>query len=200
MTTATQGVSMHDQPMAALRSRFFRKRLMAIALMAGVSAAHATPPPPPLAPRLREASMTVTVHLFEAKNGKVTKWSELCKVSGKIPVYADNGAPRSFNAREVPGCTMLRKGERLEVSVWGTKAISNSGVAYAAAGVSVTPPDAVPGCAADLCGPQPLADSRAEIRVSGAPKSMTFGLKPNPALVLHTKSTVWFDAEVEIVD
>lgn len=94
---------------------------------------------------------------------------------------------------------MPGNGENLSVSVWGAKAISKGRVAFATAGVSVMPPGAAPGCVA-LCGPQPLADSRAEIRASGHPKLMNFSLNANPGSVLKAKPTVWFDADVEIVD
>lgn len=179
--------------------RSLRNGVLAMSLLASVSSAMAIPPPPPLAPKLRQASMTVTVRLIEAKNGVVSKISTLCEVSGKIPVYADPDKPASFNAAEIEGCTMPREGEKLSVSVWGAKAVSKTRGAYATAGVDVTPPDAAPGCP-DLCGPQPLADSRAEIRVSGTPKRMQFSLNPNPASVLNARPSVWLEAEVEIVD
>lgn len=180
--------------------RSLRNGVLAMSLLASVSPARATPAPPPLAPLLRQAEMTVTVRLIEAKNGVVSKFSTLCKVSGKIPVYADNGPPASFNPAEIEGCSMPRKGGKLEVSVWGAKAVSASRGAYATAGVDVIPPGAPPACAHHLCGPQPLADSRAEIRVSGTPKRMEFSLNPNPASVLKARPSVWLEAEVEIVD
>lgn len=189
----------HGRRSTALARSLFRNGLLAMALLASASPALAIPPPPPLAPLLRQADMTVTVRLIEAKNGVVTKITTLCKVSGKIPVYADQDKPASFNAAEIAGCSMPRNGESLGVSVWGAKAVSKSRGAFATAGVDVTPPDAAPGCA-DLCGPQPLADSRAEIRVSGTPKLMHFSLNPNPASVLKARPSVWLDAEVEIVD
>lgn len=176
-----------------------RNKMLALLLLASVLPAKATPPPPPLAPQLREATMTVTVQLIEAKNGRVSEITRLCQVSGKIPVYADNGSPASFNAWNIAGCTMPWKEENLDVSVWGAKAISKARGAYATAGVSVVPPDAVPACP-HLCGPQPLADSSAEIRVSGMPKVMHFSLNANPASVLKAKPSVWLKAEVEIVD
>ena len=179
--------------------RSLRNGVLSMSLLAGVAPAIATPAPPPLAPLLRQADMTVTVRLVEAKNGVVTKFTTLCKVSGKIPVYADDGQPASFNAAKIEGCTMPRKGEHLDVSVWGAKAVSASRGAFATAGVDVIPPGAAPACA-HLCGPQPLADSRAEIRVSGSPKRMHFSLNPNPASVLKARPSVWLDAEVEIVD
>ncbi len=189
-----------EYPGAHGTRRSFQNVLLAMSLLAGVSSALATPAPPPLAPLLRQADMTVTVRLIETKNGVVSKITTLCKVSGKIPVYADNGPPSSFNAAKIEGCSMPRKGENLEVSVWGAKAVSASRGAYATAGVDVIPPGAPPACAHHLCGPQPLADSRAEIRVSGTPKRMEFSLNPNPASVLKASPSVWFDAEVEIVD
>ena len=199
MATMNVVLGAHEKPPTAIGRRIFRNGLLAISLLASVSPAGAIPPPPPLAPLLRHATMTVTVRLIEAKNGEVSKISELCKVSGTIPVYSDTGRPASFNAQEIEGCSMLRNGEKLSVSVWGTKAISNSTGSFASAGVSVIPPDAVPGCVA-LCGPQPLADSRADIRVSGNPKTMNFSLSPNPGSVLKAKPTVWLEADVEIVD
>jgi hypothetical protein len=62
--------------------------------------------------------MTVTVELVEAKNGLVHKLSKLCSVSGKIPVYVDEGRPASFNGGEIPGCTMLWKGQTLRLLTW----------------------------------------------------------------------------------
>ena len=200
MATINETLSAHDKLSVAIERRFFRNWILAISLLASVLPAKAVPAPPPLAPQLREARMTVTVTLIEAKNGQVIQITKLCKVSGKIPVYSDNGSPASFNAWKIEGCTMPRNGESLSVSVWGAKAISKGGVAYATAGVSVIPPGAAPGCESLLCGPQPLADSRAEIRVSGAPKLMNFSLNANPASVLKAKPSVWLDAEVEIVD
>jgi len=180
--------------------RSLQNGLLAMSLLASVSPALATPAPPPLALLLRQADMTLTVRLIEAKNGVVSKITTLCKVSGRIPVYADNGSPASFNPAQIEGCSMPRKGENLEVSVWGAKAVSASRGAYATAGVDVIPPGAPPACAHHLCGAQPLADSSAEIRVSGTPKRMQFSLNPNPASVLKASPSVWFDAEVEIVD
>ncbi|MDB5793402.1 MAG: hypothetical protein JWQ80_3426 [Massilia sp.] len=199
MATINVYVKAHDKLSAAIERRFFRNWLSAIALLASVLPVKAIPPPPPKAPLLREAKMAVTVHLIEAKDGRVTRRTKLCKVSGKIPVYSDNGSPASFNAWEITGCTMPKNGENLTVSVWGAKAISKGRVAFATAGVSVVPPDAVPLCV-ELCGPQPLADSRAEIRVSGTPKLMNFSLNANPVSMLNAKPTVWLDADVEIVD
>lgn len=187
-----------EYPGAAAR-RLFRNGVLAVSLLANVWPALATPAPPPLAPLLRQAGMTVTVRLIDTKNGVVSKITTLCKVSGKIPVYANNDSPASFNPAKIEGCSMPWKGESLEVSVWGAKAVSEALGAYASAGVDVIPPGAAPGCR-DLCGPQPLADSRAEIRVSGNPKRMHFSLSPNPASVLKARPKVWLEAEVEIVD
>jgi hypothetical protein len=187
-----------DYPGAAAR-RLFRSGVLTVSLLASVSPALATPAPPPLAPQLRQADMTVTVQLIEAKNGVVSKFTTLCKVSGKIPVYANSDSPASFNPAKIEGCSMPWKGANLEVSVWGAKAVSEALGAFATAGVDVTPPGAAPGCR-DLCGPQPLTDSRAEIRVSGNPKRMHFSLNPNPASVLKARPKVWLEAEVEIVD
>lgn len=176
-----------------------RSRLLAISLLVSASPVLAIPPPPDKPPVLRKAKMTVMVQLFEAGNGRVTKITELCKVSGKIPVYADDGGAASWYGSNIPGCSMLKNGERLAVSVRGVKAISKESVAYATAVVSVVAPDAVPLCP-DLCGPQPLADSQAEVRVSGSPKSMRFSLNANPVSMLNAKPTVWLEAIVEIVD
>ena len=173
--------------------------LLAVSLLSGAVPAHAIPPPPPPPPVLRDANMTATVKLIEASNGTVTKISELCKVSGKIPVYADDGRKAHANGRKLAGCTMLWKGKSVEVDVLGAKAVARNGTTYATASVGVIPADAVPLCA-DLCGPQPLADSSAEIRVSGKAKSMTFSLNANPVSMLHAKPTVWLEAEVVIVD
>lgn len=183
----------------AVECRLRRNCLLAISLLASASPALAFPPPPDKPPVLRKAKMTVVVQLIEAANGRVTKITELCKVSGKIPVYADDGGAASWHASRIPGCSMLRNGKNLAVSVWGAKAISKDSVTYATAVVSVTPPDAVPLCP-ELCGPQPLADSRAEIRVSGSPKSVRFGLNVNPVSLLNAKPTVWLNADVKIVD
>ncbi|WP_313703887.1 hypothetical protein [Massilia sp.] len=83
-----------DYPGAAAR-RLFRNGVLAVLLLASVPPALATPAPP-LAPLLRQADMTVTVQLIEAKNGVVSKITTLCKVSGKIPVYANSDSPASW--------------------------------------------------------------------------------------------------------
>ncbi len=198
MVTISAWVSAHDKLLAAIARRLSRNRLLAMSLLLSALPAHAIPPPPPAPPLLREARMTVMVKLIEASNGQVTKMTKLCKVSGKIPVYSDNGSAALSNAREIAGCKMLKNGKNLNISVRGAKAISKDSVTYATASVSVVPPDAVPLCS--RCGPQPLADSRAEIRVSGTPKSMTFNLNANPVSMLNAKPTVWLEADIEIVD
>jgi hypothetical protein len=143
--------------------------------------------------------MTVKVQLVEAANGTVFKITELCEVSGSIPVYADEGYAARFYSTEIQGCTMLKDGQKLPVSISGVKAVSTKTGSFAHAYVGVVPPDAVRLCP-DLCGPQPLADSRAEVRVKGSTKSISFSLSPNPVSLLNAKSTVWLDANVEIVD
>jgi hypothetical protein len=160
--------------------------------------AHAIPPPPREPSLLREAKMAVTVQLVEASDGTVTRTTKLCEVRGKIPVYADNGSAASFYAREIAGCSMVRDGKNLPVYVRGAKAISKARITYATASVGVIPPDAVPLCS--ICGPQPLADSSAEIRATGTAKSLQFSLHPNPVSILNAKPTVWLEAEIEIVD
>lgn len=177
-------------------------RLAALLLACTFWPAHAMPPPPPAPPLLRTATMTATVTLVEAGDRQVKKITELCKVSGKIPVYADSGSgiASAVNAVAITGCKMSLGGKTLDVSVRGAKAILNKSSSYAAAYVTVTPPDAVPLCPSPICGPQPLADSSAEIRVSGKPRSMAFSLSPNPVSILNARPTVWLDAEVEIVD
>lgn len=194
-----QSSRQRDKLLAAFGRSVSRNRLLAISLLVSASSALAIPPPPHKPPLLREARMTAMVQLIEAGNGRVTRVTKLCQVSGKIPVYADDGNAASFHGWKISGCNMSRNGENLAVSVWGAKAISKDSVSYATAVVSVVPPDAVPLCP-DLCGPQPLADSRAEIRVSGAPKSMRFSLNPNPVSMLNAKPTVWLEADIEIVD
>ena len=143
--------------------------------------------------------MRVTVELVEAKNGRVNKLSKLCTVSGNIPVYADEGHPASFNVGEISGCTMRWKKQTLNVSIAGAMAVAHDGTTFATAGVSVVPPGAIPLCP-DLCGPQPLADSSGEIRVSGAPKSLKFSLHPNLVSVLNARPTVWLNVDVAVAD
>jgi hypothetical protein len=139
--------------------------------------------------------MTVTIQMIEASHGRVTKITELCKVSGKIPVYADDGGATRSNGRDISGCRMLWKGQNLNVSVRGAIAISRGPVTFAFASVSIIPPDAVPLCP-EMCGPQPLADSRGEIRINGNPKSIQFSLNPNLVSLLNAKPTVWLEADV----
>jgi hypothetical protein len=171
------------------------KRWLAMPFLLSALTARATPPPPLAPPQLSEARMTVTIQLVEASNGRVTKLTELCKVSGRIPVYADDGGATRSHGREISGCKMLWKGQSLHVSVRGAMAMSHGPVTFAIASVSVVPPDAVSLCG-ELCGPQPLADSSAEIRVSGTPKSMKFSLNPNLVSMLNAKPTVWLEADV----
>lgn len=183
----------------AFSIRPFRNRTIAGALLLSMLPAHAIPPPPNRPPQLREARMTVTVQLIEAKDGTVNKITELCKVSGKIPVYSGDGRSAVAHTRTIASCTMSRNGKKLPVRVKGAKAVSKKQATYAIASVHVTPPDAVPLCP-DLCGPQPLADSDAEVRVSGKPRSIAFSLHPNLVSVMHAKPTLWLEANVEIVD
>jgi hypothetical protein len=142
--------------------------------------------------------MTATVQLVEAHNGIVSKISELCKVSGEIPVYSDNGGATGSNTREISGCNMTWKGRNQNISVRGAIAIFKGESTFATASVSVVPPDAIPLCS--VCGPQPLADSSAELKVSGVPKSLTFDLSPNPVSMLNAKPTVWLQAKIEVVN
>lgn len=172
-------------------------RWLAMPLLLSALTAGAIPPPPPAPPQLRKAGMTVTIQLVEASNGRVTKITKLCKVSGTIPVYADDGRAYGANVREISGCTMLWKGQSLNVSVRGAMAIAHGRVTFATAIVRVVPPDAIPLCA-ELCAPQPLADSSGEIRISGTPKSLKFSLSPNPVSILNAKPTVWLEADVAV--
>lgn len=183
---------------AVMKRSLPRKRLRAMALLLSVLPAHAMPPPPPEPPLLRHAGMTVTVKLIQARNGTVFSITELCKISGKIPVYADEGIAASIHAREIGGCRMSRNRQHLRVSVLGAKAMTKKGDTYATAYVGVVAPDAIKLCS--MCGLQPLADSRAEVRVSGRPKSLSFSLDPNPVSMLNTKPTLWLEADVEMVD
>jgi hypothetical protein len=139
--------------------------------------------------------MIVTVRLVKANHGRVTKITELCKVSGMIPVYADNGSAARANGGEISGCKMLWKGQNLNVSVRGAIAISQGPVTFAFASVSVVPPAAIPLCP-DLCGPQPLADSSGEVKVKGNPKSTEFSLNPNLVSLMNAKPTVWLEVDV----
>lgn len=143
--------------------------------------------------------MTVTVQLIEATNGVVTKITELCQVKGAIPVYRDKGGAAKHHERELPGCAMRWKGKILEVSVKGAMAVSRGPVTYATASVSAVPLDARPLCP-DMCGPQPLADSTGEIKVSGAARALEFSLTPNPVSMLNARPTAWLEALVTTSD
>lgn len=175
-----------------------RSRLLAMWLLLSALPAYAIPPPPPAPPVLRNAKMTAMVQLVEAHNGQVTKITRLCKVSGRIPVYSDNGSATRSNTWEIAGCNMTWKGKNQSVSVRGAIAISKGPITFATASVSVVPPDAIPLCS--ICGPQPLADSSAEFKVSGVPKSLAFSLNPNPVSMLNARPTVWLEAEIEAVN
>lgn len=172
------------------------KQWLAAPFLLTTLTAAAIPPPPPAPAQLRESRMTVTIRMIEASHGRVTKITKLCKVTGKIPVYADDGGATRSNGRDISGCRMLWKGKNLSVSVRGAIATSRGPVTFAFASVSIVPPDAVPLCP-DICGPQPLADSRGEIRIHGTPKSIQFSLNPNPVSLLNAKPTVWLEADVE---
>lgn len=93
---------------------------------------------------------------------------------------------------------MTWEGKNQSISVSGAVAISKGPITFAVAIVSVVPPDAISLCS--VCGPQPLADSSAEFKVSGVPKSLMFNLNPNPVSMLNTKPTVWLEAEIEVVN
>jgi len=172
--------------------------LLTVSLLLSALPAYAVPPPAPAPPILRFARMTAEVQLIEANNGTVTKITKLCKVTGKIPIYSDTGGASRSNKREISGCSMDWKGKKQSVFVRGAMAISKGQVTYATASVSVVPPDAIPLCS--VCGPQPLADSDAEVKVRGAAKSLTFSLSPNPVSILNAKPTVWLEADIEVVD
>lgn len=175
------------------------KQWLTIPLLFSTLTAQAIPPPPPAPRQLREARMTVTVRLVEASQGQVNKLIELCSVTGKIPVYADDGYASRVNTREIHGCRMEWKGKNLSISVRGAVAKSQGPVTLAFADLDVVPPDAKPSCP-DICGRQPLADSRGEIRVSGVPHSLKFSLSPNPVSILNAMPTVWLEADVEIAN
>ena len=189
----------HYRLSAAIPRVICRNCVLASLLLASTSPALAIPPPPVQPPLLRKAKMTVKVQLIEAANGTAFRITELCKVSGTIPVYADEGDAAPFYGAEIQGCSMLKDGAKLPVSISGVKAVSTKSGSFAHAYVAVVPPDAVPGCP-EIFGPQPLADSRAEVRVKGSAKSIKFSLSPNPVSILGAKPTVWLDADVEIVD
>lgn len=171
------------------------KRWLAVPLLWSALTASAIPPPPAAPPQLREARMTVAIRLVEAIHGRIANITELCKVSGTIPVYADDGGATRANGGEISGCKMLWKRQSLNVSVRGAIAISDGPVTFAFASVSVVPPDAIPLCPG-MCGPQPLADSRAEVKMNGNPKSINFSLNPNPVSLMNSKPTVWLEADV----
>jgi hypothetical protein len=139
----------------------------------------------------------VKVELIQAEAGTVSSITPLCKVAGAIPVYAGNSSSGHYGP--IPGCVLTWKGRKLDVSIGGALAVSADDGVSASASISVTPPDAKPGCP-DICAPQPLADSRADVRVSGAPRSVTFEAAPNPVSILRSDPTVWFKATVTIVD
>lgn len=160
-----------------------------------IGSVQAIPPPPPEPPRLRTAQLRVKVKLIQAKAGTVSSITPLCEVAGTVPVYAGESA--SGHHGPIPGCELTWKGKKLDVSIGGALAVSPDAGTTASAHISVTPPDAKPGCP-NLCGPQPLADSRATVRVSGASKSVTFELVPNPVSILRSEPTVWFEATVTI--
>jgi hypothetical protein len=172
-------------------------RWLALPLLSTALTAHAIPPPPPPPPQLGEAQMTVTVRLIEASHGRVSKATPLCEVGGAVPVFAGDGYPAQFHEREIWGCTMRWKGQRLPVSVQGAAAVAHGSVTFATASVSVVPPDAAPLCPG-MCGLQPLADSRGKVKVSGTPRSLTFGLTPNTESLLNARPTVWLEADVTI--
>jgi hypothetical protein len=172
---------------------------LVLPLLLSASIAHAIPPPPPAPPQLRTARMTVTIRLVEASHGRVSRITELCKVSGTIPVYADDGRAAGVHGREIAGCKMPWKGQNLDVSVRGALALARGPVTFATASVSVVPPDAVPLCP-DLCAPQPLADSSGEIRIGGTPRSIAFSLAPNPVSMLNARPTVWFEADIVVAN
>jgi hypothetical protein len=172
-------------------------RWLAMPLLSCALTAHAIPPPPPPPPQVGEAQMTVTVRLVEANHGRVSNTTRLCEVSGTVPVYAGDRYAARLNGREILGCTMPWKGQRLQVSVQGAAAVARGPVTVATASVSVVPPDAVPLCP-DMCGPQPLADSSGEISVGGRPRLLKFGLTPNPVSLLNARPIVWLEADATV--
>ncbi|HNN92174.1 hypothetical protein [Haliangium sp. UPWRP_2] len=159
--------------------------------------ANAIPPPPQEPPRLRTAQLRMKVQLVQAKAGTVASVLPVCEVSGTVPVYA--GESVSAHHGSVPGCQLTWMGKKLDVSVGGALAVAADSTVLASAHVSVTPPDAKPGCP-DLCGPQPLADSRGDVKVNGPAKNITFPLVPNPVSLLRAQPNVWFEATVTFVD
>lgn len=187
----------HDELPALATLRF--SPWLTLPLLASAALAHAIPPPPPAPPQLRQAGMTVTIKLVETSHGRVSKVTPLCKVSGPVPVYADDGRLAGMHDREIAGCKMLWKGHDLDVSVRGALALARGPVTFATASVSVVPPDAVPLCP-DLCGPQPLADASGDIKVGGTPRSLAFSLTPNPVSMLNARPTVWLEADVTVAN
>jgi hypothetical protein len=179
--------------------RLSYQQWLTIPLLFSTLTAQAIPPPLPPPRQLREARMTVTVKLVEASQGRVNKLTELCTVSGKIPVYADDGYASRENTRDIHGCQMQWKGKSLNVSVRGAVAMAKGPVTLAIAGLSVIPPDAKPGCP-EVCGLQALADSHGEITISGAPHSLKFSLNSNPVSILNAMPTVWLEADVEVAN
>jgi hypothetical protein len=103
-------------------------RWLALPLLSGALTARAIPPPPPPPPQLGEAQMTVTVRLVEARHGRVSKVTPLCEVSGAVPVFAGDIYATYIHGRHIWGCTMLWKGQRLEVSVQGAAAVARGPV------------------------------------------------------------------------
>ena len=172
---------------------------LALPLLVGASLAHAIPPPPPEPPQLRRARMTVTIKLVEASHGQVSRITPLCKVSGTIPVYADDGRASGGYRGEIAGCKMLWKGRNLDVSVQGAMAVARGPVTFATASVSVVPPDAVPLCP-DVCAPQPLAAASGDVRIGGTPRSLAFSLTPNPVSMLNARPTMWLEADIAMLD
>ncbi|MDY0963528.1 hypothetical protein [Massilia sp. CFBP9026] len=85
------------------------------------------------------------------------------------------------------------------MEVRGAVAVVPGPVTFATAVVSAVPPDARPLCR-DLCGPQPLADSSGEVRASGTPATLAFGLTPNPVSILNAKPPVWLEADVVVTN
>lgn len=170
-----------------------------ILLFGLVEPAAATPPPPPEPPRLRTAQMRATVKLVQAKDGTVEKTTPVCETSGTIPVYSGSGEGPAARHGQIYGCTLTWKGKKLDVWVAGALSVAGETATWASASVSVTPPDAKPGCP-DICGPQPLAEARADVKVNNAAKSVTFSLAPNPVSILRSNPSVWFEATVTITD
>lgn len=169
-----------------------------ILLMGLAGRGHATPPPPPEQPRLRTAQLHAIVKLVQAKSGTVEGVTPVCDIRGTIPVYSGSADAPSGHQGAVPGCVLTWKGKKLDVLVSGALSVSTEPTVWASASVVVTPPDAKPGC--DMCGPQPMADSRANVKLSGVSKSVTFELAPNPVSILRSNPNVWFEAVVTIVD